>query len=176
MSTATRILVLGLLADGPKHGYEIRRWLETSEAELWTDVKRGSVYHALGSLERAGHAEVVDDASTPARTTYRLTDAGRSELRTLLRHGWQDLRGSYPRGLYTLLTFADPVPLEELRALRDRLREELHVWEKGTEAKRDLPNARLVAALMANGRAHLEADLALLDELSAAEPPFSPPS
>ncbi|MBF6203765.1 MULTISPECIES: PadR family transcriptional regulator [Nocardia] len=171
MSAATRILVLGLLAQGPKHGYEIRRWLESSHAERWTDVKRGSVYHALASLERAGTAEVVETPeSVPdstARKVYRITAAGRAELTDLLRVGWGRIRGSYPRDLYTMLTFAEPLPRDELLGLRDRLRSELEVWSTATDAKSGLAEADLIALLLTNGRAHLEADLALIDQLLA---------
>ncbi|MGW4095192.1 PadR family transcriptional regulator [Nocardia sp. NPDC004750] len=171
MSAATRILVLGLLTQGPKHGYEIRRWLESSHAERWTDVKRGSVYHALASLARAGMAEVVEKSESAtdstARTVYRITAAGRAELTDLLRGGWGRIRGSYPRDLYTLLTFAESLPREELLGLRDRLRSELEVWSAATDAKSGLAQADLIAALLTNGRAHLKADLALIDQLLA---------
>jgi DNA-binding PadR family transcriptional regulator len=172
MSAATRILVLGLLAQGPKHGYEIRRWLESSHAERWTDVKRGSVYHALASLTRAGMTEEVEtpESSTTdstTRTVYRITAAGRAELTDLLRVGWGRIRGSYPRDLYTLLTFAESLPRDELLDLRDRLRSEIEVWSTATDAKSGLPRADLIAALMTNGQAHLEADLALIDQLLA---------
>jgi hypothetical protein len=52
--------------------------------------------------------ESATDSTT--RTVYRITAAGRVELTDLLRVGWGRIRGSYPRDLYTLLTFAESLP------------------------------------------------------------------
>jgi hypothetical protein len=66
-----------------------------------------------------------------------------------------------------MLTFAEPLPRDELLGLRDRLRSELEVWSTATDAKSGLAEAGLIALLLTNGRAHLEADLALIDQLLA---------
>jgi DNA-binding PadR family transcriptional regulator len=40
-----RLVILGLLFESDKHGYEVQKWLEVSNTDLWADVKSGSIYH-----------------------------------------------------------------------------------------------------------------------------------
>jgi len=49
-----RLFVLGLLYARPRHGYEIRKWLETRRTDLWTGVLPGSIYHALKQMTKEG--------------------------------------------------------------------------------------------------------------------------
>jgi DNA-binding PadR family transcriptional regulator len=74
-------LVLALLGEGPRHGYQIK---QTHDA--WFPDARplafGQVYATLGRLQRDGLVEVVDTRSEGAaeRTVYALTAAGRARL------------------------------------------------------------------------------------------------
>lgn len=86
----SKLAVLGLLSMGPNHGYGLRAILETWQVHRWLDVKYGSIYAALHRFAGAGLVEVVDVAADrgPNRTTYRLTETGRAELRDLTRRAW----------------------------------------------------------------------------------------
>jgi DNA-binding PadR family transcriptional regulator len=59
--------VLGLLTEGPLHGYELRKRLADSLGAL-SSVSFGSLYPALRRLERSGAIQVLegDDAPAPA--------------------------------------------------------------------------------------------------------------
>ena len=57
--------VLGLLTEGPLHGYELRKRLGDSLGVL-SGVSFGSLYPALRRLERSGAIEVVDPEDQPA--------------------------------------------------------------------------------------------------------------
>ena len=73
------------------HGYELRRQIELRTMDQWADVTYGSIYPALRRLEKEGMVEEVarDRAGNlPTRTTYRITGAGREELKQLLRVAW----------------------------------------------------------------------------------------
>ena len=78
-----RLMVLGLLADGPLHGHQIRRTAEMTGIETWGGVKVGALYGMLHRLESEALIEPVrteQDGNRPQRTVYAITDAGRSEL------------------------------------------------------------------------------------------------
>ena len=51
----TRLFVLGALArHGPMYGHQIRRDARVDRAELWSEVKPGSLYAALHRLQSGG--------------------------------------------------------------------------------------------------------------------------
>jgi DNA-binding PadR family transcriptional regulator len=83
MSTAH--VLLGLLAAGPRHGYELKRAHDERLPQA-KPLAFGQVYATLGRLERDGFvAEAGQDREGgPDRTSYTLTDAGRQHLQTWL--------------------------------------------------------------------------------------------
>ena len=91
MST-TRLMILGLVKwMQPVHGYDVKRELESWQAEEWTNIAPGSIYHALRRLGEDGLLEAVATehvGARPARTTYRVTPAGDAEFEELLRRQW----------------------------------------------------------------------------------------
>ncbi len=74
-------LILKTLADGPRHGYAIARFIEDATGEAGT-VEEGSLYPALYRMERRGWIEAEWGTSELGRRAklYRLTDAGRDQL------------------------------------------------------------------------------------------------
>jgi DNA-binding PadR family transcriptional regulator len=82
--SSVRLYILGALAElGPMHGHQIRREAQTNRTELWTDIKVGSLYAALGRMADEGIIEAVRterSGNMPARTVYAITDTGRQEL------------------------------------------------------------------------------------------------
>jgi PadR family transcriptional regulator, regulatory protein PadR len=76
------LLVLKTLAWGPMHGYAVARWIrETTNDEL--AVEDGALYTALHRMERRGWISAEWGVSENNRKAkfYRLTSAGRSQLR-----------------------------------------------------------------------------------------------
>jgi PadR family transcriptional regulator AphA len=77
--------VLGIVAEGPTHGWPVVQELAPDGAigRIWT-VSRPLVYRALGTLTAAGLIEEcgeVAGARGPRRTIVRATRAGRTALR-----------------------------------------------------------------------------------------------
>ena len=74
-------LVLKTLADGPRHGYAIARFIEDTTAEAVAIVE-GSLYPALYRMERRGWIKAEWGTSELGRRAkfYRLTEAGRDQL------------------------------------------------------------------------------------------------
>ncbi|MEV6277022.1 PadR family transcriptional regulator [Nocardia sp. NPDC051832] len=85
---AVRLLVLGVIRrQQPTHGYAVRRELLSWRAETWTNVKPGSIYHALKQLTAEGKLQTVgteNSAEGPGRTLFELTGAGEAEFRRLM--------------------------------------------------------------------------------------------
>lgn len=73
-----RLYLLKLLEEEPRHGYDIIRGLEDRFMGLYAP-SAGTVYPRLARLEAEGLVSHSDDEG---RKVYRITNAGRVELRT----------------------------------------------------------------------------------------------
>nr|WP_296067652.1 PadR family transcriptional regulator [uncultured Actinoplanes sp.] len=83
MSTAH--VLLGLLAAGPRHGYDLKR-AHDEQLPRAKPLAFGQVYATLGRLERDGFVTESgqDRDGGPDRTSYVITEAGRAHLRAWL--------------------------------------------------------------------------------------------
>jgi DNA-binding PadR family transcriptional regulator len=75
-SVDLQLLILGLLAEKPRHGYEIIKALDERSKGFYIPSP-GMVYPALTYLEEIGHATVEVEG---ARKLYHITDAGKEHL------------------------------------------------------------------------------------------------
>jgi transcriptional regulator len=75
-------LVLRTLTFGPRHGYDIVRWLREQTGDA-LQVEEGSLYPALYRMERDGWVEADWGKSELGRKAkfYSITDKGRKHLR-----------------------------------------------------------------------------------------------
>jgi DNA-binding PadR family transcriptional regulator len=71
-----RLYLLKLLAEGPKHGYELIRLLENRFHGLYAP-SAGTIYPRLARLEAEG---LISHAAAGGRKVYEITAAGREEL------------------------------------------------------------------------------------------------
>jgi DNA-binding PadR family transcriptional regulator len=123
--SATRLLVLGAIRImQPVHGYDVRRELLTWRLEELANVKPGSIYGAIRTLEKDGCIAVhsrESDESRPERTTYVLTGEGEKEFQLLLRESWWTVHGT-SEPLIPALCLMLFMPRDELvRALQARI-------------------------------------------------------
>ncbi|MBV9879398.1 MAG: PadR family transcriptional regulator [Gemmatirosa sp.] len=72
-----RLVVLRLLAEKPRHGYEIIKALEEQSGGMYAPSP-GAVYPTLQLLEELGYARSVDEGN--GRKMYEITDEGRAHL------------------------------------------------------------------------------------------------
>src|SRR3984885_502921 len=77
-SVDLQLLILGLLAAKPHHGYEVIKALDERSKGFYIPSP-GMVYPALTYLEEIGHATVEADG---ARKLYHITDAGQEHLKS----------------------------------------------------------------------------------------------
>lgn len=82
------LTVLCLLRQRPMHPYEMQRLIRQCHKDEFLDLKRGSLYHAIDQLQKAGLIEVVEtirEGRRPERTIYRLSERGDLEVLDWLR-------------------------------------------------------------------------------------------
>jgi DNA-binding PadR family transcriptional regulator len=114
-----RFALLGLLLQGPAHGYDLSRHF--ARASALGDVIRLSASHLyalLARLERDGMiaGEVQDSGKHPQRRVYRLTDTGREAVQHWVDEPVghpRDMRIDFPLKLYIARGFG-PERIEEL--------------------------------------------------------------
>ena len=80
--TNAELAVLSLVAERPRHGYEIDQVIKERGMRDWTEVGFSSIYYLLKKLERDGQIEgrLEETQRGPARKVYHITEAGRAAL------------------------------------------------------------------------------------------------
>jgi len=115
----TRLFVLGALArHGPMYGHQIRRNARMGRADLWSDVRPGSLYGALHRLEAEGLIVTVrteQPGNLPARTVYAITAEGQRELRALRAEALTEV-GPRPDPVDLALVMSGDLDADVLRA------------------------------------------------------------
>ena len=91
---STKNLILAVLADGERYGYQIVKEIREKSGEL-LEFGEGSIYPALHSLEQDGtlHSRWVSQESTPDRKYYSLTKKGKRALKQQLGE-WRAFSGA----------------------------------------------------------------------------------
>ncbi|MEU1618228.1 PadR family transcriptional regulator [Streptomyces sp. NPDC005722] len=163
MSTGN--VLLGLLAAGPGHGYDLKRRHDERFPEA-RPLAYGQVYTSLQRLVRDGLAEVdaTESDGGPERTTYRLTERGSQTLRTWLGEPVPPAPVSAANEIFAKVTaiiasgYGDPAAFLRLQraAHLARMRELTTV--------KTTAGAPLAAVLSADyALTHLDADLRWMD-------------
>jgi DNA-binding PadR family transcriptional regulator len=85
----SRYAILGMLSIEPMSGYDIKKEVEKSISNFWTE-SYGQIYPVLRNLiaEKLVTKSVESEAGKPDRHVYSLTAKGRKELRRWLRKGF----------------------------------------------------------------------------------------
>jgi DNA-binding PadR family transcriptional regulator len=78
--TDSELLVLGLVAEMPRHGYDLEAVIEQRGMREWTEIGFSSIYFVLGKLENRGLIKAEAPAGATAKKTYKITAAGRKTL------------------------------------------------------------------------------------------------
>ena len=110
---------------GPMYGHQIRRGARMDRADLWSDVRPGSLYGALHRLAAEGLIEPVrteQSGNLPARTVYAITADGQRELRALRAEALQEV-GLRPDPVDLALVMSGDLDGDVLRGyIEDRIR------------------------------------------------------
>ncbi len=164
--------VLGLLHEGPTHGYELRRRLNTALGPFRA-LSYGTLYPALRSLlERGLIAETADPSSAGRRkrVVYELTAAGKEQFSDLVARtdssAYED-DGFDVRFAFFARTERD-VRIRILEGRRSRLEEDLERVRDTAVRRRERMDA-YTAALQQHGEETTEREVRWLTELIDAE-------
>ncbi|HEX9286995.1 MAG TPA: PadR family transcriptional regulator [Thermoanaerobaculia bacterium] len=121
-------VLLGLLAGQPRTGYDLARVIQEEVEPVWK-AEISQIYPALARLRREGHVvlRVLGPRRGPHRNLYRVTAAGRRELRRWLLESPPAPRGR-DDGLVRI-AFLESLPVPErrqvLRAYEKTLADEI---------------------------------------------------
>ena len=90
--TNAELAILSLVAEKPRHGYEIEQVIEEREMRNWTEIGFSSIYYVLNKLEKEGLIEGAwsDAGQRGKRKRYALTADGQRYLHDLME-SWQTL-------------------------------------------------------------------------------------
>lgn len=141
------LAVLSMLAEEPMHAYRMQQLIKERRKDDVVNVsQRNSVYQTIQRLVRDGLAEIASTEraeNRPERTTYRITDAGRTTLGEWLRTMLSTPAPEYPEfpaALSFLPNLAPPDATAALTTRVARLEERLTVLDAEiAEVARFLP-------------------------------------
>ncbi|MCA9403011.1 MAG: PadR family transcriptional regulator [Candidatus Omnitrophica bacterium] len=90
------LLFLGLLKDGPKHGYEIKRLIE-EDFSRFVGLNIKSIYYPLKKMEQLGLINKEQDRSGnyPEKHVYSLTPKGEEIFEHLITESFLSIKRPY---------------------------------------------------------------------------------
>jgi PadR family transcriptional regulator, regulatory protein AphA len=163
-----KFALLGLLAESPKYGYEIKRQFEGALGNVWS-VSYGQLYPTLRRLSEQGWVTKRTEPGKKAaeKNIYSITDKGRRKLDEWLL---KPVRSTYRvKDEFTLrfLFFRKIAPsqvLEYLRAYQEKTREQREVFSSTLESLHAGIDFYL-RGIIRKGIFHLEAEDRWLEEM-----------
>lgn len=168
---SVRHAVLGLLAQRPRHGYELRAAFEAvvGGEENW-DVKPAQIYSTLARLEKGGLVaeDSVGQNGGPEKRVYAITPAGRATLIEWFATGIEreHQRDEFFIKLMLSLVSNEANPRTLLQTQRTQLYQEMHAIT--TQRNSLNPKAALARILLLDKAImHFEADLRWIDMVEA---------
>ena len=124
--TDAELLLLGLVAEMPRHGYELDQVIEQRAMREWTQIGFSSIYFVLGKLERLGLIAAKKPAGakagTKARKVYSTTPAGRRMLATQTVAALREVRPTCPSVMLGMINWSALKREQALEALAARSR------------------------------------------------------
>jgi DNA-binding PadR family transcriptional regulator len=141
--TDSELLVLGLVAEMPRHGYELEQIIERRGMREWTQIGFSSIYFVLGQLQKNGLVKAETPATAKARKRYTLTRAGRKILVSQTLAAIHTVRPTYSSLLmgvihWPILTRAQA--LDALQSRKDAVAKELERLENIQLEQQPLPD------------------------------------
>ena len=157
--------ILGLLREGPMHGYEVRQRLV--DLGFWR-ISFGSVYPALRRLDRSGWVEVFSGSGR--RKEYRITADGKEHFQQILEDEASEVENTTAfRVRLAFFRYMEPsVRIGFLERRKSVLRERIATARTSLRKTADRVD-RYTQSLTEHGVTAAEADVAWLDELIASE-------
>lgn len=126
----SEILILAMLRQGPRHGYEIKKEIDRALGSM-VALNNKTLYLVLKRFEEMGAVtrQVIPQEGKPNRHLYQLTERGIELLHTFLRDFGPEQAG-VDAEFFTRVSFFDLLEVPERAAI---LRERLTYLQKGLE-------------------------------------------
>lgn len=119
-----RLILLGLLAEQPRYGYELKQTIESRSYAQYIRLSGGGLYYHLRKLQEAEYIEeqtVEREGNYPDRHVYSITEHGRTYFRRLLRETFHDLESRrFYDPLDAAFAFGTALPRDEIIARLQR--------------------------------------------------------
>ncbi|MFC1960463.1 PadR family transcriptional regulator [Chloroflexota bacterium] len=142
--TNAELAILSLVAEQPRHGYEIEQVIEARGMRDWTAVGFSSIYYLLKKLEKADliTAEIAKSTRGLGRKVYHITPAGRAACKEAVQEALstpQPCYSPFQLGLANLPTLTQEEVLAALHTYHTTLQEQLDQLTTKQEAQQPLP-------------------------------------
>jgi DNA-binding PadR family transcriptional regulator len=157
VSNLLALSLLTLLTQQPMYPYEMAATLRERGKDQSIKINWGSLYTVVQNLEKYGFIEAVEvarEGRQPERTTYQITEAGRTELRDWLRELIGEPEREYTRFEAGLGEAGILSPDEVIGLLRDRL-DALAASNAGHQADLEALGAQLPRLFLVESEYHL---------------------
>ncbi len=116
----SELLILGLIAEMPRHGYELESLIEERAMREWTQIGFSSIYYVLGKLEKQGLILGQIPETARSRKRYELTENGRQVLIDQTLAALKTVQPTYPSLLLGMIHMAALSREQALDAMRIR--------------------------------------------------------
>jgi DNA-binding PadR family transcriptional regulator len=160
--TNAELAILSLVAEEPRHGYQIEQVIAERGMREWTEVGFSSIYYLLKKLEREGlvEGELQKAERGPARKVYHATAAGGQVLREAVHTALSEPQRCFPPvqlGLANLPCLPSEEALTALEQYREALAARLDHVQTRWNAQKPLPY--FVDAMFSHSIALIEAEM-----------------
>jgi len=125
----SELLVLGLVAEMPRHGYELEQVIAQRGMREWTQIGFSSIYFVLSKLEKKRLIKSATPEKPKAKKRYKLTSAGENALvsQTLTAiNTYKPNHSSLLMGMLHWPVLTKPQALSTLQTRLNAVNDEIH--------------------------------------------------
>lgn len=134
MLSKTSIVITGMLLQGEMNAYDMLRMIDNMNMQYWHPIGATTLYESCLRLEKKGYIE--DTGRADNKAVYRITEAGRSELKSTICELFERL--DYDSVWFCLaVMYSGILSKEELEEEKKKRSALLDEYEKGTIENRD---------------------------------------
>jgi DNA-binding PadR family transcriptional regulator len=163
--TKAELAILGLVAEKPRHGYEIEGVIEARGMRDWTEIGFSSIYYILRKLEDKGlvTSQMQEPSGRgPARKVFQVTEEGQQiwyqeTLKTL--NTPEPSPTPFLLGMSALPAFPTGEAIQALEEYREKLIENRDELKQRWEEQAVEPLPYFVDAMFDYGVAMIEAEI-----------------
>ena len=134
MLSKTSIVICGMLLHGEMNAYDMLKMIDSMNMQYWHPIGATTLYETCLSIKKKDLIE--DSGKADNKTVYRITDAGRAELKSTIRALFE--RVDYDSVWFCLaVMYSGILTKKELEVEKKKRAALLDEYEKGTIENRD---------------------------------------